>query len=141
MRRPSLIVAGVFLMLVSGGLTLMIWDYLGIGYTSRGVLWFGFGLFLVVLGSWPERPIARVSVGAGGLAAALYGTACLTGGWLGTPPWHRRTVGQTASRAEWLNWGVSLTLILVGVGLVVIAAWPRYADGPRDSRDLWPPGG
>jgi len=31
--------------------------------------------------------IARLTLVVLGLAAALYGTASLTGGWLGTPPW------------------------------------------------------
>lgn len=33
------------------------------------------------------RPAIRLSLVALGLAAAVYGTASLTGGWLGTPPW------------------------------------------------------
>lgn len=32
------------------------------------------------------RPL-RLSLVALGLALAIYGTASLTGGWLGTPPW------------------------------------------------------
>ena len=33
------------------------------------------------------RPAVRLALVVLGLAAAVYGTASLTGGWLGTPPW------------------------------------------------------
>ena len=43
-----------------------------------------------------RRPL-RLALAALGFAAAVYGAASLTGGWLGTPPWwEQREVG-----AEW----------------------------------------
>lgn len=35
------------------------------------------------------RPWFRTSLAVVGLSAAVYACASLTGGWLGTPPWHR----------------------------------------------------
>jgi hypothetical protein len=84
------------------------------------------------------RPVARLSLVAVRLAVAVYGTASLTGGWLGTPPWWWREIGVPASAAtngrpiawvslevrpgrEWISLGVAAS------GLVVasLGAWPR----------------
>jgi len=45
------------------------------------------------------RPVVRLAAVALvvlGLAAVVYGTASLTGGWLGTPPWWERSRERTA---------------------------------------------
>ena len=48
---------------------------------------------------------ARLSLVALGLVAAVYGTASLTGGWLGTPPWWEHTERDVASefRERWFG--------------------------------------
>lgn len=66
------------------------------------------------------RPAFRLSLVVFGLAAIAYGTATLTGRWLGTPPWWER-------EAEGYN--RSLEQLLVGEGTLAI---PNYVPGdPR----------
>ena len=64
----------------------------------------------------------RLSLVALGLAAVVYGTASLTGGWLGMPPWWERAAPITPY--EWLyrydfnyslNWGISIGFYPVDV--------------------------
>ncbi len=84
------------------------------------------------------RPL-RLSFVALGLALALYGTASLTGGWLGTPPWWDAAAVSVAhlsekARAdlididvfvEWRRDGSSVVVILAGLALAVWGARPR----------------
>ena len=97
----------------------------------------------------------RLSLVALGLAAAVYGTASLTGGWLGTPPWYQPPVGygyrgandpyldrygnpvpdlrSTAERAlanigsRSYDGGPIMDAIVVaaGLALAVFGVWPR----------------
>lgn len=47
------------------------------------------------------RPAVRIAIVVVGLAAATYGTASLTGGWLGTPPWRVRAA--PIDPMDWLH--------------------------------------
>ena len=96
-----------------------------------------------------RRPL-RIALGIVGLAAAVYGAASLTGGWLGTPPWWwRLEVGEVQVSdprthfgdynlrrvarpgREWISGG----LTAAGLGLLAFAAWPRNrpADAPSEA--------
>ncbi len=91
----------------------------------------------------------RIALFVVGLAMAVYGTASLTGGWLGEPPWlerevsieefveHRygvslasptypRTVLVEREGREWISGGVAA----VGLALATFAAWPRRPKPP-----------
>jgi len=110
------------------------------------------GLALAALGAWPRRR-PRIALVALGLAAAVYGTASVTGGWLETPPWYERTVfididillaphhpgslsdATTVSvgpRAgcEWISGCVSA----VGLALAAFGAWQSQARRPASHR-------
>ncbi len=140
----------------------MAYDYLGTWWQfGRLVASAGLGLTLILVGAWPERPAIRIAIAAAGLAAALYGVASLTGGWLGTAPWQWREV----DRIDWFlrhrdsidvlvspgggstlivrdpgqNLSVSVALALVGIAFVVVAAWPRYREEPPEPAPLPPP--
>src|SRR5436305_1871698 len=85
------------------------------------------------------RRSVRVVLAALGIAAAIYGAASLTGGWLGTPPWwqqtwvvertwsaegriidHFRVEGQELNpNREWDSGYV----IAAGLGLAAFALW------------------
>lgn len=82
-----------------------------------------------------------------GLALAVYGTASLTGGWLGTPPWWGRVTegclacgferladGSTKPFSTWTErdlgarpelGGIGGVVIVVGLVLAALGAWPR----------------
>jgi hypothetical protein len=77
------------------------------------------------------RSPARIVLVVVGLAAAVYGTASLTGQWLGTPPWWTEEASTSAeifgrqwridlvqfrSGREWISGGV----VAVGLGLAVV---------------------
>jgi hypothetical protein len=82
-----------------------------------------------------------------GLAAVLYGTASLTGGWLGTPPWwERRTSlwfddtdrlmppGFYHSPTSWVEprsgrERISGGVVATGLALAAFGAWPRRRTG------------
>lgn len=101
------------------------------------------------------RPAVRIALVALGLAAAVYGVASLTGGWLGTPPWWTQITGgsgfETGFRAgpdgkqemfcerrEWSivpvhvrsdadsYWGGGVAV--AGVALASFGAWPRRRE-------------
>ena len=74
------------------------------------------------------------------LAAAVYGAASLTGGWLGTPPWYEEAqYDGPESQGRLMDGGynggpfVSVTLVLAGLGPAAFALRshkPRLV-GPR----------
>ena len=74
------------------------------------------------------RPAVRISLAALGLAAAAYGTASLTGGWLGEPPWwieelrHEERVWRRPYEQREF---VSVLVAMSGLGIVASIARPR----------------
>ncbi len=92
----------------------------------------------------------RIATVVLGLALAVYGTASLTGGWLGEPPWWTERGASTQDRTddviwtflwekprsgrEWISAGVAVA------GLVLaVAAWPRRGGRPRAGQATTPP--
>jgi hypothetical protein len=98
------------------------------------------------------RPVVRIAAVVIGLAAALYGVASLTGGWLGTPPWSSRLNERVlteddlthlygdsrASPAAVRDWAMTLgvrerrwaawpgeVVVAAGAALAAFGAWPR----------------
>ena len=89
------------------------------------------------------RAPLRTALVALGLAAAVYGTASLTGGWLGPPPWWERRAQlrmddtdrlmppgfyhsptswiEPLPGREWFSGGV----VAAGLALAGFGAWPR----------------
>ena len=96
------------------------------------------------------RPDVRIALITLGLAAALYGTASLTGGWMGTPPWWDRAQRWSDLKLhqdvegvgfphdgemypdpprgavgregrEWISGGV----VAAGLAVAAFGAWPR----------------
>ena len=94
------------------------------------------------------RSSAHATVAVVALAAAVYATASLSGGWLGTPPWWERpaswaelTDGEVvamkwfslkASRPRDGRELVSASIAAVGYALFAVAAWPRRDRPGRD---------
>lgn len=101
------------------------------------------GLLLLVAGLWrrlvPQARALRLALVVVGLAAALYGSASLTGGWLGTPPWWTATVVSVEPPVPETHFydinvgrgprpgreSISGAVIAVGVGLAAFGAWSR----------------
>lgn len=82
-----------------------------------------------------SRPL-RLTLVVLGLALTVYGTASVTGGWLGTPPWWVTATGADvtvfgATRRLALEQErpgrerISGAVIAVGFGLVAWGAWSR----------------
>jgi hypothetical protein len=96
------------------------------------------------------RPL-RLTLVVVGLALAIYGTASLTGGWMGMPPWWDRITGEVSfetgvhiradGKEEWFcekrardfppehvphdldpYWGGGV--VVLGLGLAALGAWP-----------------
>lgn len=107
------------------------------------------GLAAVALAAWSRRPEFRVAFGALGLAVAIYGSAWLTGGWLGVPPWTVLILGVHTSdvppgtpsyvpydppviaegrRRE--SERIAAGVVAAGLSLVIYASWPRRST-PR----------
>ncbi len=91
------------------------------------------------------RRAVRVGLVVLGAAMAVYGTASLTGGWLGTPPWWERhddvevwvSLRETTPEKVRLDLvteregrtRVSMVVIGAGLALVAVGAWPRRRAG------------
>lgn len=89
------------------------------------------------------RPL-RLALGVLGLATAIYGTASLTGDWLGTPPWgtvqsgwHGTVRRDDGPERRWGDWSeypnrlrerMSFVVVAFGLALVGFAAWPRRSE-------------
>ena len=154
-RHPWLVVVGLFMVVIYGGGALITNDYLGWSRPNPYFVWsspityLGGGLAFVAIGWWPERLGVRALFGAVGLAALLYGLASITGGWLGTPPWHFKSVDRVlwlAQHPEALSLAaladprptivvrdssffpclLSGELTAWGAALLAVAVWPRY---------------
>jgi hypothetical protein len=72
------------------------------------------------------RTSIRLALVVVGLAAAIYGAASLTGGWLGTPPWWQREVAVLDRFREYGpprpgREGISVAVIAGGLVLAVFA--------------------
>ena len=109
-------------------------------HISVAVIVAGLGLAMAALR--PQRPL-RVLLGTIGIAAALYGSASLTGGWLGTPSWWSERYitdergnppshddarfGRTRAwrRPRYGREWISATVVVSGLGLAAFALWPR----------------
>jgi len=106
------------------------------------------------------RPSLRLATVVLGLAAVVYGTASLTGGWLGTPPWWERVERDLAHefRDRWLyrpgeeprnnlrtgrilpvryvtvesprREWISISVVAAGLALAAFGAWPRRRRMP-----------
>lgn len=102
------------------------------------------------------RPAVSIALVVVGLAAATYGTASLTGGWLGTPPWWEHSergayewmlgsgsvwgfeppepppywVTVANQGREWISGGV----VAVGLALIAFGAWGRRGRSSRSHR-------
>ena len=99
-----------------------------------------------------RRPLA-LARGIVGLAAAVYGAASLTGGWLGTPPWWEvhvpdfkvetkggvlvgvrlPTVAAHEVPREGREW-ISAGVTAAGLGLLAWAAWPRMRSAATPTK-------
>jgi hypothetical protein len=107
------------------------------------------GLAAVACAAWSRRRVFRVAFGALGLAVAVYGSAWLTGGWLGVPPWTIVIIGVssqdvapgTPSYVEYdpplVDEGrrgesnqIAAGVVAVGLALITYAVWPRRST-PR----------
>jgi len=92
-----------------------------------------------------RRPL-RLALVVLGLGAVVYGMACLTGGWLGTPPWRiqESVISHSFPQGPTVIWqerslapGLEAAIIAVGIALVEIAAWaPRRRVGLRPGGSL-----
>jgi hypothetical protein len=80
---------------------------------------------------------SRILLATFGLAAALYGAASLTGGWLGEPPWWTETTAKMSVRVSGATHELGLEqerkgrelisagVIVAGLAVFAWAAWPR----------------
>jgi hypothetical protein len=69
----------------------------------------------------------RLALVVVGLATVFYGTASLTGGWLGTPPWNPDTselADTDRMVAEMTNAARSCVVGAIGLALAAFGAWP-----------------
>lgn len=104
------------------------------------------------------RPAIRIALIALGLAAALYGIASLTGGWMGTPPWWNvsdrkmgrividdrdtmmsnpgRLTPEEEAACEFAHpipprpdrEWISVDVVVAGVAVATLGGWPRRRD-------------
>lgn len=102
--------------------------------------------------------IVRLALVVAGLAAAMFGAASLTGGWLGTPPWWNvsdremgrividdrdtimsnpgRVTPEEEAACEFVHpipprpdrERISVAVVVAGVAVVTLGAWPRRRD-------------
>jgi hypothetical protein len=102
----------------------------GAYYPRPGREWISGGVLVVGLGLAIVSRALRITLVVLGLAAAVYGIASLTGGWLGTPPWWEHEALGSDSGMEPVAFprrgreSVSERLVLVGLGVAVLGAWP-----------------
>ncbi len=71
----------------------------------------------------------RIAAVVLGLALAVYGTASLTGGWLGPPPWwdHYLIINGAPKHVfEPARGWMGVTVLVAGLALATVAAWPRH---------------
>lgn len=79
------------------------------------------------------RPAVRIALVVLGLAAIVYGTASLTGGWLGAPPWWERDASESERWDELARWAVRVGTIPTGLSDPSPAP-PSQFRVPREGR-------